>query len=190
MTVRTTMAVSIAWALQLGAMPDGASSQVPVLDTSDAQAAFMAMGEYLARDGGRWRAPNPNADGSANTPPAFGLWFSRHLDGRVLELEIVIHFADRTVVSSHGQWTWHPGRGEVTYVMTDRRGGLTEGTTTFPDPATFRTIATHFGRRGNTAEQRDDNVLVSEDLHRNETFQRDGDRWVSGGVYEWRRQGG
>jgi hypothetical protein len=164
-----------------------ASGQVPTFDPSDARASFAAMAEYLARDGGRWRSANPSHDGSASSPREFGLWFARRLEGSVLEIQIVSYFPDRTVVSSHGQWTWHPGLRELRYITTHRGGGVTEGTTTFPDSVTFQTTAIRFGRAGRSSEVRDDNVLVSENVHRNETFARDGERWLSGGVYEWRR---
>lgn len=161
--------------------------QLPRFEARDPEASFAAMAEYLARDGGRWRASNPNHDPDRGTPPEFGLWFERHLDGRVLQLRIVVHYADRTVVSSHGQWSWHPGRGELHYLMTDRGGGVTEGVTTFPEPAMFRTEATRYGPDGLTAEHRDDNLLVSDSLHRNETFAVKDGFATSGGVYEWRR---
>ncbi len=161
-------------------------AQVPRLDGSVPNASFEAMAEYLARDGGRWVAVNPNHDGSEQSPPDFGLWFERDVGGRFLELRIVVQYADRAVVSSRGHWTWHPGRQVLTYVMVDRGGGVTEGSTTFPDARTFRTLATRFTEDA-SSEHRDDNVLVSPDVHRNETFRREGDEWVSGGVYEWRR---
>ena len=161
-------------------------AQVPRLDDATPEASFDAMAEYLARDGGRWVAPNPNHDGSGASPPEFGLWFERDVNDRLLELRIVVMFSDRTVVSSRGHWAWHPAREELVYVMVDRGGGVTEGATTFPDARTFKTLATRFAGNG-SSEHRDDNVLVSPDLHRNETFHREGEDWVSGGVYEWRR---
>lgn len=162
------------------------SAQLPDFDPSDPVASFDAMGEYLTRDGGRWVAANPNYDGTESSPSAFGLWFERDVNGLFLELRIVIHFADRTVVSSRGHWAWHPVRHELTHVMVDRGGGVSEAVTTFADTRTFVTLATRAGADGNT-EHRDENVIVSPDLHRNETFRRNGDEWVSGGVYEWRR---
>ena len=99
-----------------------------------------------------------------------------------------MHYPDRTVISSFGHWTWHPGRNELSYMMTDRAGGLTQGVTTFLDSKTFRTEAVRFGPGGSTAMHRDDNVVISEALHRNETFRLDGGRPTSGGIYEWRRE--
>ena len=164
-------------------------AQVPSFDPDDGNASFEAMAEYLARDGGRWRSDNPNYDPNrVNSPPAFGLWFTRALNGRVLDLRIVVHYADSTVVSSEGQWAWHPGESRLTYRMVGRNGSLTEGTTDFERPSTFTTVTTAYSRRGNASVHRDDNVLVDDSLHRNETFRRNTDgSWTSEGVYEWRR---
>jgi hypothetical protein len=162
------------------------AAQVPVFDSADPQASFEAMSEYLARDGGRWVASNPNYDGTGSSPREFGLWFERDVSGLFLELRIVVLFPDRTVVSSRGHWSWHPGRAELSHVMVDRGGGVSEAVTTFPDSRTFVTIAARSGSYS-TTEHRDDNEVVSANVHRNETFRRQGDQWVSGGIYEWRR---
>lgn len=186
--VRWLLAV---WVLSMSPVP-GLEAQVPSLDGDDPQAAFHLMAEYLSRDGGRWRGANPNHDASNGRSPAeFGLWFRSVLEGHVLELSIVLHYADSVVVSSAGSWVWHPGAGELRYQMVGRNGSLTEGTTEFPDPRTFTTLATLLLPDGRTSEHRDDNVLVDGNLHRNETFQRDpsGD-WVSRGIYDWHRESG
>ena len=166
-----------------------AQAQIPSFDSDDPQAAFSAMAEYLSRDGGRWRAANPNHDGSrAESPPEFGLWFDWVLEQRTLELRIVLHYSDSSVVSSGGYWVWHPGEEELSYVMIGRNGSLTEGTTDFPNATTFTTVATLYRPGGTASVHRDDNVLVIETVHRNETFRRDeAGVWVSQGVYEWYR---
>lgn len=169
---------------------ESVSGQVSSFEPGDAYASFQVMAEYLSRDGGRWRAPNPNFDGSSGSPPEFGLWFERDLNDRILQIQIVVHYPKRTVVASRGQWIWHPGSQEVRYFVVHRGGGVTEGVTTFPSGAMFRTVATRIGANGQKSEHRDDNVLVGASVHRNETFQLQDGRTESGGVYEWRRVGG
>lgn len=92
-------------------------------------------------------------------------------------------------MSSRGHWFWHPGRGELGYRMVDRRGGVTEGATRFPDATTFTTVATRVGPNGEETLHKDENSAVSPDVHRNESFRRQGDDWVSGGLYVWTREG-
>lgn len=161
--------------------------QVPDFSQLSGREAFAAMAEYLSRDGGRWRADNPNHDGTASTPPAFGLWFAQELRGRVLTLQIVVHYPNRVVVSSTGRWAWHPATDQLSYEMVDRAGGLTEGLTAFPESAVFRTVATRYADGSPPTRHRDDNLLVSGDVHRNETFEDTEEGWVSRGVYEWIR---
>ncbi|NND01024.1 MAG: hypothetical protein HKN85_12655 [Gammaproteobacteria bacterium] len=161
-------------------------AQQNLFDPEDPLASFEAMAEYLARDGGLWLADNPGYDGTQSSPASFGLQFERDVSGLFLELQIVVNFVDRAVVSSRGHWAWHPARNVLTHVMIDRGGGLTEATATFPDASRFVTVGTRFSR-GDTTEHRDDNLIVGPDLHRNETFSRAGDEWKSGGIYEWRR---
>ena len=163
---------------------------VPTFDPEDPRTSFTAMAEYLSAAGGQWRSPNPNYDASRPaSPPAFGLWFVWVAERRVLELSIVVHHADSsTTLSSKGQWVWHPGESRLTYLMIGRNGSVTEGTTAFTEPSTFTTVATFFRPNGRSSETRDENVLVSGSIHRNETFEPDQDgTWQSRGVYEWRR---
>ncbi len=185
--VKHLRAHAIAATLVLAMDPVSAAAQVAPFDTTDGQASFLTMSEYLTRDGGKWRAPNPQHDGSARSPEAFELWFDSHFSGRILQIQIVVQYADRTVVSSHGQWMWHPGAGELRYLVAHRGGAVTEGVTTFPNATTFVTLATRTGRNGVVREQRDDNVMVSPSLHRNETFRMEAGGWTSGGVFEWSR---
>lgn len=166
-----------------------AAQTVPTFDPSQPRSSFQAMAEYLAADGGQWRAPNPNHDPARpNSPPAFGLWFDWVAQQRKLELRIVVHAADSTFLSSSGDFVWHPAEQRISYRMVGRNGSLTEGTTDFTDASTFRTVATFHRPNGRSTVHRDENLLVSPSVHRNETFQQDSTgAWVSGGVYEWTR---
>ena len=156
---------AVYWLLLL-CLPADLGAQVPDFSRLRPQAAFAA---------------------TASSPPAFGLWFTEELGGRVLNLRIVIHYPDRDVVSSSGRWAWNPATSQVSYRTVDRGGGLTEGVTTFPDAAVFRTVATRYSQRGPPSNHRDDNLLVSADVHRNETFEETAQGWVSRGIYEWIR---
>ena len=71
--------------------------------------------------------------------------------------------------------------------MVDRRGGVTEGRTTFPAEDVFVTEATRTAPDGSSSRHRDTNLLASETVHRNETFSWTDGAWVSGGIYEWTR---
>lgn len=149
------------------------------------------MAEYLSADGGQWRASNPNRDPArGNAPPAFGLWFEWLPQHLRLELRIVVHFSDTTRISSTGQFAWHPRDQSVRYGMSGRNGSFTEGTTSFLNSSTFQTFATYHTRNGTATSHRDDNWIVDDSTHRNETLQLDSaGTWQSRGVYTWRRTG-
>lgn len=173
----------------LGLWPAYGEGQVELFDSTDAVSSFQAMAEYLARDGGRWIAPNPNYNGAENSPTHFGLWFEQDARNHFLELKIVAHFPDQVLTSSRGHWAWHPTRGQLTHVMVDRGGGLSEGVTTYPSATVFVTTSIRSGV-GGRSESRDENVIISDDVHRNTSFHRDENEWVETGVYEWTRTSG
>lgn len=170
--------------------PPLAAQALPTFNPADSRASFQAMSEYLSADGGQWRGANPNHDPERDkSPPAFGLWFDWVHEEQILELRIVVHFEESTLISSSGHFVWHPGERRVAYRMVGRNGSLTEGTTDFTDSSTFRTIATFFRPDGQSDVHRDLNMLVSHSVHSNETFARDSTgAWQSGGVYEWHRE--
>ena len=159
------------------------SASVPTFDAANPRSSFAAMAEYLSTGSGQWRSPNPNHDATqARSAPAFGLWFAWDVERRTLELSIVVHYADSTVLSSKGQWVWHPTKHELKYQMIGRNGSLTEGVTELTEPSTFTTTATFHGPNGRT---------VNDSVHRNETFvQGEDGSWQSQGVYQWTRSPG
>lgn len=166
-----------------------AAQEVPSLDPLEPQRSFVAMAEYLSADGGRWRAPNPNYDPEAPRGPShFGLWFDWHPELQLLELRIVTHLGESTRVSSQGRWAWHPGAESLRYVMSSRGGRYADGETTFEAPHTFTTVATTYRTGDAPVKHKDENVLVSPELHRNLSFREvEDDVWANQGTYEWRR---
>lgn len=188
--MRILSAISMIIPMVLCCAATQAQVEVPRFDAAQPEAAFRAMAQYLSAEGGRWRADNPNYDeGNERSPPAFGLWFEWDSELEVLSLEIVVYFSDRTLVSSSGQWLWHPGNEQLDYTTKNRNGSLSRGTTDFSEPSTFTTTATLYGRSGKSSVHRDVNRLVGPSVHHNETFaaQPDGS-WQSQGIYEWRRE--
>lgn len=52
----------------------------------------------------------------------------------------------------------------------------------------YTTLATCHARNGTSSSHRDDNWIVDDSTHCNETFQRDSaGTWQTQGVYTWRR---
>lgn len=172
------------------APPAAASQEVPTLDASTPREAFHQMAEYLAGHGGKWRGENPNHDATNDRSPShFGLWFEEVANGHGLELTIVAHFDDTTVVSSRGYWAWHPGREELLHWAVGRNGYYAEGVTDFPAEDTFRSTMRQFLPNGGTAPHRDSNVLVDEDTHTNVSYSQDEEgAWVAGTEWVWQRE--
>jgi hypothetical protein len=146
------------------------------------------MTQYLAHDGGRWKAENPNHDPAVpRSPSHFGLWFDHVLERQILEVRIAVYYGDSAFVGSQGYWMWHPGKTALTYVLASANGGVYEGTTEFTDVHTFTTIATLYSRESNVT-YKDDNVLVSFGTHRNVSYRRGDDgQWVAQDTFEWKR---
>ena len=188
--MRSPAALLLAALVVFSSLPGQAQVAVPEFDEAQSEQSFRDLAGYLSAEGGRWRAENPNYDeGNERSPPAFGLWFEWDSRLEVLSLEIVVHFPDRTVVSSSGGWLWHPGTNALDYTTKNRNGTLSRGTTEFSEPSIFTTVATLYGRSGKSSVHRDVNRLVSPSVHHNETFVAlpDGS-WHRRGVYEWHRE--
>lgn len=155
----------------------------------EGEASLRRMMEYLASQGGRWRAPNPQHDPSnERSPEALGLWFEVSARGRVLELTVVAHFGSDVRSGSKSYWLWHPGREEILYHEIRPSGGVRMGTTHFSDERTFITLTEAVSASGEVTPNRGENVIVSDDLHETIAFALDQNgNWVEEQALTWTR---
>lgn len=168
------------------------SSPTPASGQSAApegEASLRRMMEYLAGQGGRWRAANPLHDPTnQRSPEALGLWFEVAAGGRVLELTVVAHFGSDVRSGSKSYWLWHPGRKEILYHEIRPSGGVRMGTTHFSDARTFITLTESVSSSGDVTPNRGENVLVSADLHETIAFALDENgNWVEEQALTWTR---
>lgn len=164
--------------------------EVPTFTGADVPQAYRDLGNYLARDGGRWRAPNPNHDPeNPRSASHFGLWFEWAVGEHMLELQIVAYVGDEVRSSSRSFWAWHAIDERLTYTAVDPGGGLALGDTTFPAAHVFRTETVRVGPDGSRMPHRDDNTLVSADVHTNISYSRsDTGEWTPQSEWRWERQ--
>ena len=153
-------------------------------------AAFERMRDYLAAEGGRWRAPNPSHDPSnGRSPDAFGLWFEVSAQGRVLELTVVNHFGSEVRKGSTSYWFWHPGDRRILYHEIRTSGGVRMGRTDFEGPHTFVTLTEAVSATGDdNTLNRGRNVIVSDTVHATVAFTL-GERgeWTEQQALTWTR---
>ena len=183
--LRTLFGASLATLVVL-LSPDQVSGQEA---TPTGVASFHRMRDYLASQGGRWRAPNPRQDPTDDTSPeAFGLWFEVAARGRVLELTVVTHFESDVRMGAKSYWFWHPGQKEILYHEIRTSGGVRMGTTHFSDERTFVTLTEAVSPSGDNTPNRGENVIVSDNLHETIAFALDqnGD-WVEQQALTWTR---
>lgn len=158
-------------------------------DAPRGAAAFEHMRDYLARDGGRWHAPNSNQNPIDDaSPDAFGLWFEVTARGRVLELTVVTHFGSEVRRGSTSYWFWHPGDRRVLYHEIRTSGGVRMGRTYFEDSRTFVTLTESVGPSGGNVLNRGENVIVSDTVHATIAFALDEHgEWVEQQALTWTR---
>ena len=153
------------------------------------EAAFQRMVDYLAREGGQWRAPNPRHEpGNDRSPDAIGLWFESAAQEQVLELTVVFHYGDKVRHSTRGYWYWHPGREEIVYQEVSPSGSVRSGTAHFENENTFITLTEKFSASGDVTLNRGVNVLTEEDRHETTAYGKGPDgEWVEQNALAWTR---
>ncbi len=150
---------------------------------------FDILADYLTSGGGVWIGENPNHDpDNARSPKQFGLWFKRPLPV-LMTLTIVAYIGDSVVTSSQGTFNWHPVEQKVVHAMSDRGDGYSQGITTFPNDSSFISIMKIYRPSGQVYDHKDENFIVSKDLHRNTSYGMDeSGNWVERSSWLWRRQ--
>ncbi len=149
---------------------------------------FEIMAEYLSDGSGKWTGLNKNHDPSNDSSPeAFGLWFERPMP-TLMTLRIVAYMGDTVRVSSQGVFSWHPIEKQVIHVMSDVGNGYSDGISTFPNETSFISTMKVFRPDGATYDHRDENFIVSENVHRNTSFGKDEQgNWIERGNWTWTR---
>jgi len=100
----------------------------------------------------------------------------------------VAYIGDTTFVSAQGMWTLHPGKKRIVYITQSMNGTFSEGVTYFTDDKTFFTEADVFLPDGARSAHKDENIMVSDDVHKNVSYSRNEDgEWVPAGEFTWTR---
>lgn len=164
-------------------------AQTKPIETSEEWKNFDKLADYLSRGSGKWVGENPNYKPSnERSPKAFGLWFERPLPG-LMTLTIVAYVKDTVVISSQGTFNWHPTEKKVIHSTSDRGNGYSEGITSFPNDSTLISVMKIFRPNGKIYDHKDENFVVSEDMHRNTSFGKDENgNWVEKGSWVWKRE--
>ncbi|MGE0044327.1 MAG: hypothetical protein AB7J28_10245 [Hyphomonadaceae bacterium] len=145
---------------------------------------FVAHVEFISRDGGTWRAPNPAGENDPNQPDAFGMEWRAAYGGHVL--------IGRLYGIENGQeiaeyWTfrefWHPGERRVIIEQWGGPGAYGVGET-FSAERVEQTFWLPDGRSWREGHRNQENgdtyVTASFDI------QEDG-AWTPNGTYTWTR---
>lgn len=149
---------------------------------------FEKMANYLSMGSGEWTGENKkyNED-NPRSPKAFGLWFERPMKN-LLTLKVVAYYKDSTTLSSQGLFSWHPIKKHFIHITADRGNGYSEGVSEFLNDSTFISTMIVYRPDGKFFDHKDENFIVSENVHRNTSFKKDEQgNWVENGSWTWTR---
>ncbi len=149
---------------------------------------FNSMADYLCTGSGKWTGVNRKHEPSnERSPKAFGLWFERSIPS-LMTLKIVAYVQDTILISSQGIFAWHPIKQQVIHSTSDRGNGYSEGISAFPNDSTFISTMMVYRPGGSSYAHKDENFIVSENVHRNTSFGKDADgNWIERGNWTWTR---
>ena len=155
---------------------------------SDEWNNFDTMADYLSAGSGKWTGVNPKHDpANERSPTAFGLWFERPMPS-LMTIKIVAYMQDTIRLSSQGIFAWHPLKKQVIHTTSDFGNGYSEGISSFPSDTTFISTMMVYRRNGSSYDHKDENFIVSKDVHRNTSFGKDADgNWFQRGGWTWTR---
>lgn len=149
---------------------------------------FERMASYLSMGSGKWTGENKKYNPSnPRSPKAFGLWFEWPMKN-LLTIKIVSYQKDTTIISSQGIFSWHPIKKQFIHVTADRGNGFSEGVSEFPNDTTFISTMVVYRPNGKFFDHKDENFIVSENVHRNASFSKDEQgNWIEKGKWTWTR---
>lgn len=149
---------------------------------------FNKMADYLSLGTGKWTGENKRYNSSnPRSPKAFGLWFDRPMKN-LLTLKVVSYMKDTTLISSQGIFSYHPIKKQFIHVTADRGNGFSEGISVFPNDSTFISTMINYRPNGKFFDHKDENFIVSENVHRNTSFKKDEEgNWIENGSWTWTR---
>lgn len=96
---------------------------------------FLQHMQYLTRDGGRWRTPNPAYQPGTGQPEAFGYAFAWNPTRKYVTVRILGHHGtDATTVYWEGVTVWNPAERQITLHQFGWDGAIGYGhTRLYPD---------------------------------------------------------
>ena len=160
------------------------------IDTSAGQYLnFQQLASYLSEGSGHWESLNPNYDEqNPRSAKSYSLVFEYPLK-HLLKIRILVQLKNAEVLSAEGMFSWNPLTNSCRYVMVDRGNGYMEGVSEFPDSTTFITTTTVFRPNGQKYEHKDENFVMSKDVHRNSSYRKDREgNWILEGNFQWKRK--
>ncbi|MCB0488211.1 MAG: hypothetical protein R2820_05295 [Cyclobacteriaceae bacterium] len=151
--------------------------------------SYARLGEYLGRNGGKWVATNPNYDSTQKySAYEFEMNFFWDTERLMLWDSVTVRFKGLDYLSWISTWRWHPGMKEVEYTSHGPEGRLISGITRITNDTTFITTDKLFQPDGQFKELKDENFIVSENTHRNISYEKKDGKWEVQGSYVWKRK--
>lgn len=156
---------------------------------SAAKEGFKKLVNYMTKDGGIWVTPNPKYD---STQQNSIIEIQMHLvydeERQIIKDEVTLRFKKLDYLSWISFWAYHPSEKVITYTSYGPEGRLISGQTEFVNDSTFVTVDRLYEPDGSFKELKDENIIVSENVHRNISYEKKNGQWESTGIYVWKRK--
>lgn len=159
------------------------------IKATTAKEPYLKLAQYLARDEGIWISKNEKYDSTQrNSVVEIQMNFFWDEERQVLWDSVTLRFRQLDYLTWISTWTWHPQKKIIEYRSLGPEGRLISGETTIPSDTSFITIDKIFEPDGTYRELKDDNFVVSPEVHTNDSYEMKNGEWVLQGSYQWIRQ--
>ena len=118
-------------------------------------------------------------------PLGFGLNYLHRKDA--LKLIHVAYRGDTAHVTAESFWIWHPTRQQIHYYSINIRGDFLEGEVFFSEENIFITQTEGHLSDGKIAIHRDQNIMVSDNVHKTISAGYKNGEWIDDTGFTWKR---
>lgn len=140
---------------------------------------------YLLKDGGKWKAKNPNFDlDNEWSPSSFGYIFAKGYADDILKLKITGFVGVKEYVYWEGVYYWHPLKNRVVYHSMGTGGMVASGETINPGLDLVFEIV---NPDGSVTMHKDTDEIVSENEFKSRSYKLEGGKWVDNQELVWKR---
>ncbi|MBK7872544.1 MAG: hypothetical protein IPJ74_18620 [Saprospiraceae bacterium] len=165
------------------------SSAQTTIHNNTSKEDFKKLIEYMTKDGGIWITPNPKYD---STQQNSVIEIEMHLvydeERQFIKDDVTLRFKKLDYLSWISIWAYHPGKQEITYTSYGPEGRLISGKTEFVNDSTFVTVDKLYEPDGSFKELKDENIIISENVHKNISYEKKNGTWEEIGTYVWKRK--